>query len=124
MSEEKRQSAEVCGQRFRVVKWGLDADEVSTFVRGLLDQNSDLQGRLEHLHSLRRLAEKIVIRAEDQAERMKAEAEERAQERLLLAEQRAREIMRIAAEQADAFKSNPTGEQHESQPSDPPDPGR
>jgi len=116
MSEEKGQNAEVCGQQFRVVKWGLDADEVSTFIRSLLDQNSDLQIRLEHLNSLRKLAEKIVIRAEDQAERMKTEAEERAQERLLLAEQRAREIMRTAAEQADALKSSRTGNQDETQP--------
>jgi hypothetical protein len=116
MSEDKGQNTEVCGQRFRVVKWGLDADEVSAFIGGLLDQNSDLQSRLEHLSSLRRLAEKIVIRAEDQAERMKAEAEERAQERLLLAEQRAREIMRAAAEQADALKSPRTGGPNEATP--------
>ncbi len=116
MSDDKGQNAEVCGQPFRVVKWGLDANEVSEFIRGLLDQNSDLQSRLEHLNSLRRLAEKIVIRAEDQAERTKTEAEERARERLLLAEQRAREIMRAAAEQADAIKSPRTGGPDEAPP--------
>ena len=116
MSDTNDQNTEVCGQQFRVVKRGLDANEVSEFIRSLLDQNNDLQGRLQHLHSLRRLAEKVVIRAEDQAEKMKREAEERAQEQLLLAEQRAREILRAAEEEAEAMKSPKTDESHEAPP--------
>ncbi len=104
MTEMNDSTTEIAGQQFRVVKIGLDADEVSDFIRVLLDRNSDLQSKLEHLHSLRRLAEKVVIRAGDQAEKMKQEAEERAQEKLLLAEQRACEILRAAEEEADAAR--------------------
>ncbi len=102
MTEKNDSTTEIAGQQFRVVKIGLDADEVSDYIRVLLDRNSDLHSRLEHLHSLRRLAEKVVIRAEDQAEKMKQEAEELVQEKLLLADQRAREIVRAAEEDVDA----------------------
>jgi cell division septum initiation protein DivIVA len=104
MTEMNDSTTDIAGQQFQVVKMGLDADQVSDFIRVLLDRNSDLQSKLEHLHSLRRLAEKVVIRAEDQAEKMKQEAEERAQEKLLLAEQRACEILRAAEEEADAAR--------------------
>lgn len=103
MSDTSDHTTDICGQQFTVVKRGLDATEVSEFISSLLDQNNDMQGRLEHLHSLRRLAEKVVIRAEDQAEKMKKEAEERAQESIVLAEQRAREILRAAEETASSI---------------------
>ena len=106
MSDSSDHVTEIGGRHFRVVKHGLDADEVSSFISDLLQQNTDLQGRLEHLNSLRRLAEKVVIRAEDQAEKMRREADERAQEKLLLAEQRAREILREAEEAARAARTD------------------
>jgi cell division septum initiation protein DivIVA len=109
MSDTGDHVTEICGQQFRVVKRGLDESEVADFISSLLEQNTDLQGRLQHLNSLRRLAEKVVIRAEDQAEKMRREAEERAQEKLLLAEQRATEILREAEEAAGTGKTGEDG---------------
>jgi len=87
--------------------------ELVSFINSLIDQNSELAGKLEHLDSLMDLAEKTVIKAHKEAEEIKKEAEREAnarvasivdraeeslQEKLSLAEQQAREMLKEAEE--------------------------
>ena len=91
---------------------GMDG-ELASFINSLIDQNSELAGKLEHLDSLMDLAEKTVIEAHKEAEEIKKEAEREAnarvasivaraeeslEEKLSLAEQQAQEIMKAAEE--------------------------
>jgi len=108
------------GQQFSIVENGLDETEVSAFVGRLIDQNNDLANKLEHLHSLTKLAEQTVVEAEEQAkdikieiekqaraeaERIIAEAQQRAklsaQEKVSLAEKQAQDILKEATEKAE-----------------------
>ena len=65
-------------KKFKVVKDGLDQDEVFSFISNLMDQNNELTAKLEHLDSLKKLAEKTVIEADKQAENIKLEIQEQA----------------------------------------------
>ena len=91
---------------------GMDG-ELASFINSLIDQNSELAGKLEHLDSLMDLAEKTVIEAHKEAEEIKEEAEREAnarvasivaraeeslQEKLSLTEQQAREMLKEADE--------------------------
>lgn len=65
-------------------------DDVNFILSSLIDQNAELIGRLEHLESLRELADRTVLEAHREAERIKAEAEQKAAAIILRAEQEAR----------------------------------
>jgi vacuolar-type H+-ATPase subunit H len=69
---------EIGGQKFRIVKNGLDEAEVSSFISALTRQNNELANKLEHLSALTKLAESTVVEAEKQAKSIRMQAEEEA----------------------------------------------
>jgi vacuolar-type H+-ATPase subunit H len=71
---------EIWGRQFRIVKNGLDEAEVFSFISRLIEKNSELSRKLEHVDSLKRLAEKAVMQAAKQAQRIRQEAQESANE--------------------------------------------
>lgn len=78
-------AAEVEGHEFKIVKKGLDKDQVAAFIGGLLRQRDGLIGERDelvkregHLLSLTKLAERTVIEANKLTEEMKKEAIEKA----------------------------------------------
>ena len=91
------------GQTFRIVKHGFDKNEVFAFIASLIDQNNEYAKKLEHLDSLRKLAEHTVIEANKMAESIKVEIVEKAREEATAimreAEKKAREeVERIIAD--------------------------
>jgi cell division septum initiation protein DivIVA len=70
----------VVGQKFRVVKNGLDESEVVPFIANLIEQNNDLRNRLQHLEGLTKLAERTIIEAGAIAESLRAEIIEKSHE--------------------------------------------
>ncbi len=94
---------EIWGRKFKIVRDGLDETEVFAFVGRLIEQNSELSSRLEHLDSLKRLAENAVIEANKQAESIKIETSEEANQKakgiIIQAEEQTKaEAERIIAE--------------------------
>jgi len=69
---------EIGGQKFRIVKNGLDEAEVSSFISALTRQNNELANKLEHLSALTKLAESTVVEAEKQAKSIRMQAGEEA----------------------------------------------
>jgi vacuolar-type H+-ATPase subunit H len=69
---------EIGGQRFRIVKNGLDEAEVSSFISSLVQRSNELASKMEHLSALTKLAENTVVEAENQARSVKVQAEEEA----------------------------------------------
>jgi len=103
MARKDGKVKEVWGRKFRIVKDGLDEAEVFAFVGRLIEQNSELSSKLEHVDSLKRLAENAVIEATKQAKKMKTEtrqaASEKAREIIIQAEAETKaEAERIIAE--------------------------
>ena len=74
------QQKELFGRTFKIVKNGLDEDEIVSFLSGLIEQNTDLVAKLEHMDSLNKLAENKVIEAQNEAERIKLEVEQNAKD--------------------------------------------
>ena len=94
---------EIWGRKFKIVRDGLDEAEVFAFVGRLIEQNSELSSRLEHVDSLKRLAENAVIEAAKQAESIKIETSEEANQKakgiIIQAEEQTKaEAERIIAE--------------------------
>jgi vacuolar-type H+-ATPase subunit H len=94
---------EMGGQRFRIVKNGLDEAEVSSFISTLIQQNNELASKVEHLSALTKLAESTVVEAEKQAKsiKMQTEGEAKAQAASIVAaaeEQAKLEAEKIIAE--------------------------
>jgi len=85
-----------------------DADILS-FIKNLIDQNSDLAGQLEQIDSLMKLVGEQSEAARAEAERIIAEAkqmaEQSAHEKVSTAQQKAQEIIRAAEEQAGKIAS-------------------
>jgi len=69
---------EIWGQRFRIVKNGLNEAEVSSFISTLTRQNDELINKVEHLSALTKLAESTVVEAENQAKSIRMQVEEEA----------------------------------------------
>ena len=69
---------EMGGQRFRIVKNGLNEAEVSSFISTLTRQNDELVNKVEHLSALTKLAESTVVEAENQAKSIRMQVEEEA----------------------------------------------
>ena len=78
MSTRNGKVKEIWGRQFRLVKNGLDESDVFAFVGRLIEENHDLAAKLEHVSSLRRLAERSVVQAAKEAGRIKKEAEDEA----------------------------------------------
>lgn len=78
MDTSDGKTKDIWGRKFKIVKNGLDEGEVFSFIGGLIDQNNELTNKLQHLDSLKKLAERTVIEAEKQAEVIKKEIEEKA----------------------------------------------
>ena len=74
------QQKELFGRTFKIVKNGLDEDEIVGFLSGLIEQNTDLVAKLEQLDSLKKLAENTVIEAQNEAERIRSEIEQNAKD--------------------------------------------
>ena len=66
------------GHDFVKAKYGLDETQVVSFVNELIDQRNTFLQRREHLSSLTKLAERMVVRVNDMAEQIRDEAIERA----------------------------------------------
>jgi len=69
------QQKELFGRTFKLVRNGLDEDEIRSFVESLIEQNASLLAKLEHLDSLKKLAEMTVIEAQKEAEGIRVEIE-------------------------------------------------
>lgn len=76
----QQQQKELFGRTFKIVKSGLDEDEIVSFLVGLIEQNTDLVAKLEHLDSLNKLAESTVIEAQNESERIRLEIEQNAKD--------------------------------------------
>lgn len=69
---------ELFGRTFKIVKNGLDEEEIVSFLGGLIEHNTALVAKLEHLDSLNELAEKKVIEAQNEAKCIRLEIEQSA----------------------------------------------
>jgi vacuolar-type H+-ATPase subunit H len=103
MATKNGKIKEIWGRQFNIVKNGLDEAEVFSFLSRIVDQNQELASKLEHVDSLRKLAEKAVIEASRHAERIKTEADQiandKANEIIAQAQQQGRsEVDRIISE--------------------------
>jgi len=78
MFATKVEVKEICGRKFRVVENGLDEAEVSAFIGSLIERSNGLASKQEHLQSLTKLLEKVVLKAQEEADSITAEAEKRA----------------------------------------------
>jgi vacuolar-type H+-ATPase subunit H len=112
--KKNSQQKEFFGRTFKIVKNGLDEDEIISFLGGLIEQNTNLVAKLEQLDSLKKLAESTVIEAQNEAERIKSEVEQNAKETAAAiiveakatAERDAREIIEEAKWSAEATKAS------------------
>ena len=82
----------------------LDQADVLLFISSLIDQNSNLAGKLEQIDTLMKLAEEQAETARAEAGRIIAEAKQKAersaQEKVSIAQQQAQVIIKAAEEQA------------------------
>lgn len=134
MITSKGKAGEIQRRKFEAADNGLDEAGVAALVSNLIDQNSDLLSKQEHLRSLTKLLEKAVLKAQEEADSIRAgaekeanakvaaiitraetgaeeliaevrqRAEESAQEKISWAEQKARDIIKAAEEEAEAIK--------------------
>jgi len=86
-------------KKFKIVKEGLDQEEVFSFISNLIDQNNELTAKLEHIDTLKKLAEKTVIEADKQAETIKLEIQEKSNAEAADTIARAEEKARAQAEE-------------------------
>ncbi len=98
------QSNDVPGPDPELIMNGLGDPDILCFINSLIDQNSDLAGKLEQIDTLMKLAEEQSETARAEADRIIAEAQQMAeqstQEKVSIAQQKAQEIIRAAEEQA------------------------
>jgi cell division septum initiation protein DivIVA len=98
------QSNDVPGQDPELIMNGLGDPDILSFINSLIDQNSDLAGKLEQIDTLMKLAEEQAETARAEADRIITEAkqmaEQSAQEKVSKAQQKAQEIIRAAEEHA------------------------
>jgi vacuolar-type H+-ATPase subunit H len=102
-------------QEIKPLTEGLTESDILLFISSLIDNNSELAGKIEHIDSLIRLAQERVMEAARQAEtaqsesrRIIAEAKKTAEkiirDKVLRAEQQARDIIKAAEAKAEAIK--------------------
>jgi len=71
-TKDKKEEA-VSTPQFKTIKHGLDPKEVLSFINRLVAENKELVNQVKHIESLKRLAEKTVVEAHEQAEIIKIE---------------------------------------------------
>lgn len=120
MFAAKDRATEIAGNRFRVVRNGLDEAEVSAFIEGLVSRYNDLLREVERLRVAIGAGERSDAagtpapdRGEagrNEAELIVAEAERRGEEiiqgRVAVAEQRAWDTVRAAEDEATALRAD------------------
>lgn len=74
----KEGTVELWGQEFKKVKYGLDEEQVVSFVNELMNEHKALLKRTEHFSSLTKLAEKTVVEADNVAKQIQKEAADQA----------------------------------------------
>lgn len=117
-NDNNKDVVELWGHDFKKVKYGLDEEQVVSFIDELISQRDALTQRQEHILSLTKLAERTVAEADDMAKQAKGEAlsqaeaeanavmanaEEQAQQ--LIAEKKA-EAVTIAQKEAETIKAD------------------
>jgi vacuolar-type H+-ATPase subunit H len=75
------ETKDICGQRFRTAKNGVDEAEVSSFINNQVKQNSELRDKLENFSSLMKFAQRMVDEAKAVAEGLRTDAAAEAQAR-------------------------------------------
>ena len=78
---DKRKGIELKGideKTFKIVKKGLDENEVFSYISELTKENKELQKKLEHLSALTQLAKSTVVEAEKYAKSIMMQTEEKA----------------------------------------------
>jgi vacuolar-type H+-ATPase subunit H len=120
MFAAKDRATEIIGNRFRIVKNGLDEAEVSAFVEGLVSRYNDLLQEVERLRAAIGTDERensantpgpgCGEAAREEAELIVVEAERRGEEiiqgRVAVAEQRAWDVVRAAEDDAAALRAD------------------
>jgi F0F1-type ATP synthase membrane subunit b/b' len=111
-------TVELWGRKFKRAKYGLDEEEVASFINELINERDMLVKRQEHLLSLTTLAERTVVEADNLAKQIQQEtldqakaeantivagAEEQAQ--TIIEEKRA-EAIATAGREAEAIMAN------------------
>ena len=71
----------ICGRKLRVVERGLDEADVSAVIASLVEQNDELARKQESLQSVGRHIERVLQKAQDEANDVRIEAERRAKTR-------------------------------------------
>jgi vacuolar-type H+-ATPase subunit H len=104
MSKMSGEASNTPRQDPQLITNDLDQADVLIFISSLIDQNSDLAGKLERIDTLMKLAEEQVETTRAEAGRIITEAkqiaEQSAQEKVSIAQQQAQEIIKAAEEQA------------------------
>lgn len=77
---QNEDNVELWGQKFSIVKKGLDKSEVAPFVDEIIKERDQLLKHSEHFNSLTKLAERTVAEADGLAEEIKREASEKGRE--------------------------------------------
>ncbi len=83
---------------------GQDDPSVLFFINSLIEQNSELAGKLEQIDSLLKLAEEGVLEVTPRIESVRAEADNNALEKIAAADLEAQDILREAREKAESIK--------------------
>ena len=114
----KKGVVELWGHEFKKAKYGLDEEQVVSFVNELMNEHETLLKRAEHLLSLTKLAEKTVVEADnvakqiqkeavnqakDEANAIIAKAEEQVQQ---VVQEKSAEAVAMANREAEAIKAN------------------
>lgn len=73
METMNKQIGDISIPKFRTVKNGLDPKEVHVFINTLIAENKELAGQLKYIDSLKKLAEKTLVEAHEQADTIKIE---------------------------------------------------
>jgi vacuolar-type H+-ATPase subunit H len=73
MDTGNRKEENVSVPKFKIIKNGLDPKEVLAFIDTVMAKNRELAGQLRYIESLKKLAEKTVVEAHEQAENIKIE---------------------------------------------------
>jgi len=111
-------TVELGGRKFKRAKYGLDEEEVASFINELIGERNMLIEHQEHLSSLTKLAEKTVVGADGLAKQIQKEAADQAkaevsaivakaeeQAKQIIEEKRA-EAVAMANREAEAIKVN------------------
>jgi len=111
-------TVELWGRKFKRAKYGLDEEEVASFINELISERDMLIKHQEHLSSLTTLAERTVVEADNLAKQIQKEtvdqakaeantivarAEEQAQK---IIEEKGAEAVAMASREAEAITAN------------------